>query len=467
MKTKLFLAILASAALVSFAVSCEKENGSGGGDSDKKEEMKSKECKLLSISLKSGDMTIEGFVYEEDKVAEVTCMPAQKEALKKASAEVAVSEKATITPDPKEVRDYTVADGVKFKVTAEDGKTSQEYTVILKDAKIKTVCKKVWEKTFGDLGIKPNISEIGNVGFSGDKFVTNNLEVLDLEGKTVGKLCTDGIVDSKAADFCLTCVSNDHANHLVASVGYAAGGETFSKEIKYTRYYIWADGWDKAPKLLYENKEAEVAKYFSASGDLLKQGILTFIAGRSATQMHHCNVFVDGKINWNAFNTPYPGNDGNWGANVSAASGDPEGYFFICDSRGNNSGVDVYSRKGIKGNDVQLNGSLVDDGTVAGEHGGKNQYGNYSTGYVRAFTLNGKAYAAVVSSGWPSTYLTIQSADPAEEEHYLLRSQVWAAGSPKPCAAVYTVSGNEVYVLMSSPSSASMMALFKISTEVI
>ncbi len=468
MKTNRFLALVASAALVAFAASCEKtaEPNQNKPDNGKPEE-KSKECKLLTIALKAGDLKLEGFVYEEDKVAEVTCMPAQKDLFNAASAEITVSEKATISPDPKEVRDYTVAEGVKFTVTAEDGKTSQEYTVLLKDAKIKTVCKKVWEKTYGDLSVKSSTAGIGNVGFSGDKIVTSNLEVLDLEGNKVGTLCTDGIVDGKATDFWLTCVSNDHANHLVGSVGYDATGEKFSKEIAWTRYYIWLDGWDKAPQLLYEKKDAEVAKYFSASGDLPKKGILTIIAGRSVAQLHHCIVFVDGKFQWNGYNTPYPGNDGNWGAIVSAASGDPDGYFFLADSRGNNMGIDVQVRKGIKGNDVQLNGSIVDDGTVAGEHGGKNQYGNYSSGHARAFMLNGRAYAAITSSGWPSTYLTIQSADPEDEDHFLLRSQVWASGSPSPSSAVYTVSSGEVYVLMSTTPNAPMMALFKVTSEAI
>ena len=468
MKTNRFFALMASAALVAFAASCEKpDEPNSDNHGPNKPEEKSTECKLLTIALKSGDLKLEGFVYEEDKVAEVTCMPMQKEALKAATAEITVSEKAIVTPDPNEVRDFTVPEGVKFTVTAEDGKTVQEYQVILKDAKIKTICKKVWEKTYGDLGVKSAVAGIGNVGFSGDKIVTSNLEVLDLEGNKVGTLCTDGIVDSKAADFWLTCVSNDHANHFVASVGYDATGEKFSKDIAWTRYYIWSDGWDKAPQLLYEKNDADVAKYFSASGDLPKKGILTIIAGRSATQMHHCDVFVDGKLQWNGYNTPYPGNDGNWGAIVSAASGDPNGYFFLADSRSNNMGMDVYVRKGIKGNDVQLNGSIVDDGTVAGEHGGKNQYGNYSTGHARAFMLNGRAYVAITSSGWPSTYLHIQSANPEDEDHFILRGQVWASGSPTPCSAVYTVSDGEVYVLMSTTPSAPMMALFKITTEAI
>lgn len=467
MKTNRYLAMMAVVAPMLFVASCEKKEPNK--DVDKPVEQ-SKECKLLTISLVAGDVKVEGFVYEEDKVAEVTCLPAQKAAFVKASAEVTVSEKATISPDPKEERDYTAADGVTFTVTAEDGKTSQEYKVILKDAKVKTVCKKVWEQTFGDLGIKSTVAGIGNAAFSGDKIVTSNMEVIDLEGKKIGTLNTDGIVDNQAADFRFYCLTNDHKNHLVATVGYEAGGEKFTAtpdNVKYTRFYIWSDGWDKAPVLLYENKENNVTMYVSASGDLPKNGILTFIAGRAVAQMHHCNVFVDGKIQWNAFNTSYPGNDGNWGAIVSACSADKEGYYFIADSRGNNQGTNVLVRHGLKGNDVQLNGSLVDDGIVGAEHGGANQYGNYSSGHVRAFMLNGKPYAAVATSGWPSTYLTIQSANPEDDDHFLLRSQVWAAGTPHPCAAVYTVSDSEVYVMLSTPSGAPLMALYKITTEII
>ena len=474
MKTNRFLAVMATAASVAFAASCDKQLESDQGKPDKpdteKPVEKSTECDLLTISLVAGDVKVEGFVYEEEKVAEVTCIPSQKELMTAAKAEITISEKAVISPDPEEIRDFTAPEGVTFTVTAEDGETSKAYKVLIRDAQIKTVCKKVWEKTYGDLGIKSTTSGIGNAAFSGDKIVTSNLEVIDLEGNKVGTLNTDGVVDNQASDFRFVCLANDHANHLVASAGYAAGGETFVQNkdnVAYTRIYIWSDGWDKAPSLLYEHKEANLVGYVSAGGDLPKKGILTIKAGASATQMHHCNVFTDGALTWNAFNTTLSGVDGNWGQIVSPCSGDVNGCFFVADSRGDNQGAYVVSRQGLKGNDVVLNGSLVDDGTLPGEHGGKNQYGNYSSTHARGFMLNGKPYAAITSSGWPNTYLTIQSADPEDEDHFLLRSQLWAAGQPQPCSAVYTVSSGEVYVLMSTAPTAPLMALYRISTEAI
>ena len=81
--------------------------------------------------------------------------------------------------------------------------------------------------------------------------------------------------------------------------------------------------------------------------------------------------------------------------------------------------------------------------------------------------LNGKAYAAVTSSGWPSTYLTIQSDNPDDEDHFILRTVVFAAAAPVPCSAVYMAPGGEVYVLMSTQSKTPMMALYKIVTEAV
>ena len=297
--------------------------------------------------------------------------------------------------------------------------------------------------------------------------MTRNLEVLDLTGAKAGTLNTEGIIDAGAANFGLICVTNDHANHLIASVGYTADDKFTTDAIKKTRVYIWKEGWDKKPELLYENLEADLTKYISAGGDLPKSGILTIIAGRSAAQMHHCDVFTDGKLAWNAFNTKYPGNDGNWGQIVSPASGDPNGYFFIADSQGNNQGAHVMSRLGIKGEDVDLYGSMADDGVVQKEHSGQYQYGNYSTTHARAFMLNGKAYAAITSTGWPSTYLTIQSADPEEEDHFLLRTVVFTAGQAVPCSAVYTAPNGETYVLMSTQCETPLMAMYKIVTEAI
>ena len=476
MKVHRYLALLAGAAMMILAASCDKVTQEDPENKDPEQEKpveKSKECKLLTFSLKVGDKAHEGFVYDEDHVAEIVYMPGQKAMFAKATAVVTISEKATIAPKPDEVRDYTVEGGVVFTVTAEDGKTKQEYKVVLKEAKVKVTCKEVWKKTYGDLDISVTGCGQPNVGFSGDKFVTRNMEVLDLEGKKVGTLNLDGIQDATNPNFGLVCMSNDHKNHLVATVSYDKSGKfsIFTDDNKKPEYannskvYVWEKGWDKAPTLIYESKEGDLSRYMSAGGDLPKEGIVTLIAGRNITQMHHCDVFTDGKLAWNAFNTKYPGNDGNWGQIVSPASGDPNGYFFIADSQGKNQGAHVMSRTGIKGNDVDLFGSMLDDETVAKEHAGMYQYGNYSTTHARAFMLNGKAYAAVTSSGWPSTYLTIQSDNPDDEDHFILRTVVFAAGQPVPCSAVYMAPSGEVYVLMSTQSSTPMMALYKIVTE--
>ena len=145
MKFKSFYAFMASAAMLVLAASCDKESKEPETEPEKPVE-KSKECKLLSFNLQSGDYKVEGFVYDEDHVAEITYMPGDRSFLTNATAEVTLSDKATISPDPAEAKDYTVEGGVKYTVTAEDGKTSQVYSVVLREAKIKVTCKRGMEE---------------------------------------------------------------------------------------------------------------------------------------------------------------------------------------------------------------------------------------------------------------------------------------------------------------------------------
>ena len=118
------------------------------------------------------------------------------------------------------------------------------------------------------------------------------------------------------------------------------------------------------------------------------------------------------------------------------------------------------------GADVALNGTVLDDALAEG--GGSNQYGNYSTGHARAFTLNGTAYVVACSSGWPCTYVTIQTLNPEDENHYLLRTQVLETPAPVSCSAYcYDQASGKAYVLVSAQSESSMMALYEIVTEIL
>ena len=83
MKFNRFFAFLAAASLVAFAA-CEKEPanedkpGDKPGTENPEPEVKSNACKLTALSLVAGGETIEGFVYEEDKVVEVAYMPVRR-----------------------------------------------------------------------------------------------------------------------------------------------------------------------------------------------------------------------------------------------------------------------------------------------------------------------------------------------------------------------------------------------------
>ena len=474
MKFNRFFAFLAAASLVAFAA-CEKEpdDQSKQPDPEPTPEVKSDACKLTSLSLVAGGQTIEGFVYEEDKVVEVAYMPDQFAALASATAEVEISDKATISPDPATAADYTVEGGVKFTVTAEDGEHKTEYTVMIKEAEFNVKCQLVWEKTFGELGVSTASFGQANVGFSGTNFVTRNLEVLDLTGAVVGTLNVEGIPGAGTEGFGLSCMSNDHAGHLVASLALTAEGTPApnSDNASQSKIYVWKNGWDKAPELFYEALDGNVSLYMSAGGDLTGDGIVNVISpGRGATTMFHTFYTTSGAegYKWVAFNTQYVSNDGNWGQIVSPASGSIYGDFVICDSQGNNMGMKYYARHGYEdlGADVELNGTVLDDQLAEG--GGSNQYGNYSVGHARAFTLNGTSYLVACSSGWPCTYVTIQSLNPEDENHYLLRTQMLSTPAPVPCSAYcYDEATGKVYILVSAQSETPMMALYEIITEIL
>ena len=476
MKSNRFFAFLAAASM--FAVACDKVDDPTPDQEDNKQEQekpveKSTACKLTALSLVGGGQTFEGFVYEEDKVVEVAYLPGQEAALTNATAEVTISDKATISPDPAVAADYTVEGGVVFTVTAEDGTTKAEYTVVVKEAEINVKCQLVWQKTYGDLGVSTASFNQSNVGFAGTNIVTRHLDVLDLNGGKVGTLNVTGVNGADKAGFALACVTNDHAGHLVASVALTADGNPApdSDSVADSYIYVWKNGWDNAPELFYNTNEGNVTLYMSAGGDLTGNGIVNVISpGRGATTMHHTFYTTAGaeSYQWAAFNTQYVSNDGNWGQMVSPASGSIEGDFVVCDSQGSNQGMMFYVRHGVadNGNDVALTGTVLDDALAEG--GGSNQYGNYSTGHARAFTLNGTSYVVACSSGWPCTYVTIQSLNPDDENHYLLRTQVLSTPAPAPCSAYcFDEATGKGYVLVSAQSESSMMALYEIITEIL
>ena len=100
--TKLFLSAIA---FVGVFVACNPVDKPEGGEETPEVE-KSTECRLTDFTAKAGDFEIKGFVDQTDKTIELSYMPNQFAALTAATAEVKISEKATISPDPAVARDY-------------------------------------------------------------------------------------------------------------------------------------------------------------------------------------------------------------------------------------------------------------------------------------------------------------------------------------------------------------------------
>ena len=450
---------------------------------------KSTECRLTSFVIKTDLFTLDGFVDQTDKSVEISYMPNEYEFLSAAVAEVEISEKATITPDPTTPIDYTVSEGVTFTVTAEDGETKTEYHVYLAAAEFSERAEKRWEKTYGELKIaaKPNF-DCGIAFCDTEHFVYADLNVFDLDGNKVGTLNTDGVTglevyaDGKvAATGQLAAMTNDDNGVLVAITSftgeYVEGGSGCKTEV-----YAWKDGWDKAPTKVYGPVDYQ-CMYMSASGEVEGDFVLNFRTGANNPQMHHVLVFHGGKFfnedgssaaTWYGPMIEHPGNDGCWGQMLSFFSGDPEEGFVVWDSlaaaeygmTGNASAAFYVYNEGLQAFvnqaavELQLFGQV--NWTNWDSEGGMFSYGNYSTGHVRAFKYNGLKYIIAATSSWPNTWITIQKAeevaydDEETEEvdesaaNYLLPTvRVEDTAQCRPCSAyVYdpaTGTGHVVY----------------------
>lgn len=492
--------VLASLAVLACFASCQKEKEDGD---KKKEEVpetpKSTECRLTKFTVSAGTFTLEGFVDQTDKSVEISYMPHEYEALSAATAVAVISEKATITPDPAGVIDYTVSGGVKFTVTAEDGTTSNEYTVTLAAAEFAEKVSKVWEKTFGEMGLAAKPDFGCGIGFCAvDKFAYCDLNVFNLAGEKVGTLNTTGITGLDAFNGQLATVSNDENGVLVAIAcyngTYSDGGTGVRSEV-----YAWLDGWDKAPTKIYGPTDYQ-CYYMSVAGDVKDDFILNLRTGAGNPQMHHVLVYKGGQYfkedggaacTWYGPMINHPGNDGCWGQMLSFFTSDPEDGFVVWDSVG-------ASEFGESGNassafyvfNEGLSAYLAGTATETILRGGVNWtdwdadgrwygYGNYSIGHVRAFVYNGQKYVVACSSSWPCNWITVQKADnivlddeetdeiDESAQNYLLKTDIIeGADQCAPCCAYVldpaTGTGHIVYA-----SQAAKVVAYDITTEIL
>lgn len=486
MKKNRFFGVLAVAAVLFSSIACEKEPQKEPDKEPEQEQPveKSSEAKLTAFTLTAGDATLEGFVYETDKVVEITYLAEQLEALKTATAEVVISDKATVSPDPAVARDYTVEGGVVYTVTAEDGETKAEYTVELVEAVVQVKATEVWKKTIATLEFPGHLQSDCGVAFCGEGlFALSNGAVYDLEGAKVGTLNLEGVVNGDQEGFEFVCMANDDKGRLVASVGYnAAGGCPVpgpgDDQIATSKTYAWVDGYDKAPICIQNQTGGNNARYISVAGDI-KDGPYIFVARSgshpSTINFHHwagsagmtAGEGGPGGSAWSWFAVNLNGQDGCWGTQVSPASADATPTYFIWDSETPNSGSSIYSRVGAAGEDKALSGTIADDEILDAEYAGDNgkQFGNYSIGHVRGFMYDGKAYVAASTSGWSQNYLTIVD---ALGEEYLLRTQAFDAGGDGafPCSAYwYDATTDEGYVVFLKQND--VVALYKIAKEIV
>lgn len=454
---------LAAVAALCFA-SCKKDDPiTPEPTPEPKPEVKSEECKLIKLVAVTSAGEIEASLFSNEKVAEIDYLGEHFEGLKTATLQVEVSPKATTDLEEGKVYDLTT-EKVEFTVTAEDGVHKATWKIEAMEAEVVLSCEPVDQNVPGKFGIV-EVSKLGSsVAFCGvDKIATINGEVYDFDANKVGDLNMEGV----PAGAIMLNINNDVNGVVIANFGFdKEGNPTTNKDsINYGYVFAWKDGFDKAPIIVYTNVNNEPNNrgnsfgYMNCGGDVNGDFLLCAIfAGRGATTNHHVWEFHNGdfsKPKWHNFMTDYVSNDGNWGQIIAPASGNVNGTFFIGDSMGDNKGYHVYTRQGVQntGEDVALQGTTKT--TVPGVQGagipeGNAQYGNYSTGHIKAFMLNGTPYVITASTGWPEVYITIQSNDPADEQnHYLLKTQYFSASQVIPSAAyVYDAANDKGQVLL-------------------
>lgn len=422
-------------------------------ESNDPEAPKSKACKILSLTVTSGDIVIEGDIFDEEKFIELTYDPEQAIALSNAVATVTISEKATIDPDPATITDWTKE--VKLTVTAEDGTTKAEYSVEPAQRQYTVAISWTVEGLAESMGAATMAKFGGNChAFCGlDKWADCEGNVFNLQMEKIGTLNMDG-TDEGA----IVSMGNDDQGVLVAALGYAnadyTGTPLSSAELASTRIYAWPDGYDSAPVMLYDNPN-NVGQYLNIVGSLAgDMYAFAYTDGRQGD--HHTWSFHEGSRpsgdEWRFFNTHVL--DNRWGdscngdssleyfyasglnnglssgQNVSAveitpgSDGKPSGGIYVFASAAPEwdggtggswwrlAGTEVYAREGIDGENVPMKANIASLVATFDKHGGSMEYGNTDfCGGIKAFNYSGTHFAAIAHVGVQNAYLTIQNVD--------------------------------------------------------
>lgn len=441
---------------------------------------KSKECKLLSFSVKGDRIEIKGELYNEDKVVELVYLAEELPLLANVTATATFSEKATIAPDPATVKDFSKDQA--FTITAEDGKTTAQWTVKPVLAKMTVEVGKTWSKTLKELGIENFTKFAGNqIAFCAvDKYAAANKTVYNLDGTKAGDLNVGGM----GADPVLVSLGNDVKGRLVATVGF--GDAAYSTPcvdangIKSTQIWLWKDGWDKAPVKIYENP-ADVAMFMNVGGNWDDNMIVT-ASSPSRNCNHHVWVFENGVLNkgaWEFFKTGFEGEatcintliqGTTAGENICPMDGTKDGTFVwahalpkitVAEGGWDRCGGSVVAtREGTKGTDKHLRGTIWADKLAAKQqHGGIYEFGNVEIcANIKGFAFNGEDYVAVTHVGWDKAYVTVinMTQSTEEETKYLLRTQPTPLNAGIPAVA---------YVYDAAKDTGHILVLFGVGTK--
>lgn len=391
---KTLLKSFAYAALAGFVLTgCSDDDTTPKGEDVERGD---KACRIESFVLNlDSETTLTGDVYDYDKSIDLAYTTDQLELMKSATATLTLSEGATVSPDPSQPADYTQP--VSFTVTAKDGKTTRTYTTkpVEKVVEMYAKVEVANSKTTTEMGLGSNTSSASDykfMGICGDKLVIGT-KVFDYKTfEPVGDLNMTGYTDQK-----LSSMANDHAGNLIAAVN-ATGAEATP-----TTIICWRNGWNEAPSEYIKSETSYIGKLLSAGGNIFEgQAVVSAQGGSGPAGAHFVFERLDGAANgFYGVETKHASNDGNWSQMISPCSSNPLGTWFMFESVP--GGSEIYTWTAWS-SPTSIAMTQI-PGVLSGK--GPANWGNFTLGAIRAFTYNNTEYAAVVTSGWPETYVSI------------------------------------------------------------
>ncbi len=494
-----------------FAIGCEPQPTTEDPDKGKEENPdptpepepeKSTECQILTFAVTIGDLDFEGTIYHQENAVVIEAFPEQLDLFKNVTkVTYTISEKATISPDPATVTDYSTSP--TFTVTAEDGKTSKRYIVDVEEAKF-LMAIEPREGQSSPLAVETIGISNDFVKFPGNQvtFVASDLiavadgNIYDLDLNKKGAINREGI----AEDMYFAAMGNDDNNILIAAL--VSGGDLTPGSITTTIYYAWLEGWDKAPVPFYiKEGQGNYANYMNVVGDAKGRMLITacYASGEAVHAWYFDYDEALGKPQtagdkWSEFAGPAGAGatsylfGGSAGKAVSPFAADKNGLMVYAITRGNLSEVDPKynehvgdgseeathwkkdggagpqivlrqgqdgqgaSGKSLAGEDIlHFRGTVYPDAYKVLRYGGFWGWGNLaSPANIKAFTLDGNKYVAVGNSGWQKSYFTVVDVTNSTESEdlgtapttnntaYLLQTQAYDSPKGSVVSVAYT-----------------------------